>query len=75
MFKAWVPEPIQTWLRKKLQKSQFDALSKVYNEIMNDPVNPPKNPHDALYRAAKTVGLDQRLIHNMFGDKGLPSKV
>lgn len=75
MFKAWVPEPIQQWLQNKLQKSQFAALNKVYNEIMHDTVNPPKNPHDALYRAAKTVGLDQRVIHKLFGEKGLPNTI
>jgi hypothetical protein len=72
MLWALLPEKLQMWLQKQLQKGQYDALSRVYDEIMHDEINPPENPKDALFRAAKTVGLDPRIIYDMFGDAGIP---
>jgi hypothetical protein len=69
-----LPGALQMWLKQKLQKGQYAALSKVYDEIMHDEVNPPSNPKEALFRAAKTVGLDPRIIYDMFGDEGIPNE-
>ena len=69
------PKALTMWLHKKLNKKQFDELLRVYEKIMQNEIAPPKSPQEALYRAAKTVGLDQRMIHDMFGEKGIPGEI
>lgn len=65
-----LPKAVSSWIRKKAHKGQYQKMMQVYTQIMKDEISPPKDASDALYRAAKAVGLPPREINAMFAAGG-----
>lgn len=66
MLSHWLPKAAYQWIVKHLHKNQYKEMVKVYSHIANDPLNKDKKPMAILRRAARTVGIDEHEIEDMF---------